>query len=145
MSLTNPTAYSLLLALAGRVPAGSTPGLDRLLAEQNFPASVRGVAIFTAIPTADQVRALEDLGLAVNPMQYVALADVTGPVSAMEAAVRRGIATDVHLDERVESRNPAYRVRRSSDAPRRIEASADPVVVSMVGRSPSHRLRARRV
>jgi hypothetical protein len=130
MTMTNPTAYSLLLALAGRVPAGSTPGLNRLLAEQDLPSSVRGVATFTAIPTADQVRALEELGLAVDPMRYVALADVTGPVSAMEAAVQRGIATDVHLDERE---------HRSIDGPRQIESRGSSVVVSMIGRPAPHR------
>ena len=122
MSLTNPTAYSLLLALAGRVPAGSTPGLDRLLAEQDLPPWVHGVATFTAIPTAAQVRALEELGLIVDPMQYVALAEVTGPVSAMEAAVRRGIATDVHLDERGQNPDSSHGVDRSTDEPGRIES-----------------------
>src|SRR5215213_10932911 len=66
MILNNRTAYSLLLALSGRVPAGTTPGLDGLLAEQDPDSTIRGVATFAAVPTVEQVRALEELGLAVQ-------------------------------------------------------------------------------
>lgn len=99
------TAFSILLALAGRVPAGTTPGLDRLLAEQDPDSTTRGVAVFHAVPTAEQVRALEALGLAVQPMHSVSLAEVEGRVSAMRAAVAAGIAKDVYLDERTPDRN----------------------------------------
>lgn len=122
MSLINRTAFSLLLALSGRVPAGTTPGLNRLLAEQDPDSTTRGVAVFTAVPTPEQVRALEKLGLEVEPMQCVALADVAGPVSAMQAAVAAGIATDVYLDERgtdSKSARPARRFARTGiEAPR---------------------------
>jgi hypothetical protein len=130
MNLTY-TAHSLLLALAGRVPAGTTPGLDRLLAEQDPGSTTEGVATFNAVPTAEQVRALEKLGLAVQPMQYVALANVAGPVSAMQAAVAQGVATDVYLDELARDRKPvchAHRFTRKS----RSESPRDPVVLTMV-------------
>ena len=115
MSLTgvpNRTAYSVLLALAGKVPAGTTPGLNRLLAEYDLASPVRAIATFTARPTADQVDALEHLGLTVRPMQHVPLADVTGSVSAMQAAVEHGIATDVYLDERTEDASVGVYRRR---------------------------------
>jgi hypothetical protein len=134
MSLFNPTAYSLLLALSGRVPAGTTPGLDRLLAEQDPDGTIRGVAVFGAVPTAEQVRGLERLGLAVQPMQYVALADVAGPVRAMQAAVVEGIAADVYLDERPQDRKPvrsAHRFTQNADRVTRTESPRDSVVVSM--------------
>jgi hypothetical protein len=123
MNLTiNRTAFSVLLALSGRGPAGTTPGLDRLLSEQDPDDTTRGLATFGAVPTAEQVRALEKLGLAVHPMQYVALADVAGPVSAMQAAVAEGIATDVYLDERETDRKPvrpAHRFMRTGiESPR---------------------------
>lgn len=123
MSLTiNRTAFSLLLALSGRVPAGTTPGLNRLIAEQDPDGMTRGVATFAAVPTTRQVRALEKLGLAVQPMRSVALADVSGPVSAMQAAVAQGIATDVYLDERETDRKPvrpAHRFTRTGiESPR---------------------------
>jgi hypothetical protein len=130
ISLTN-TAYSLLLALAGRVPAGTTPGLNRLLAEQDPGSTTRGVATFRAVPTAEQVCALEELGLAVQPMQYVAMANVAGPVGAMQAAVAEGIATDVYLDELAPARKPvraAHRFTRET----RIESPRDAVVLAMV-------------
>lgn len=110
----NRTAHSLFIALAGKVPAGTTPGLDRLLAE-HVPASVlRGVAIFSDTPAADQVLALEQLGLTVQPMRHAPLADVTGTVGAMKAAVEQGIAIDVYLDERSEdTRSSVYRRRQA--------------------------------
>lgn len=130
ISLTN-TAYSLLLALAGKVPAGTTPGLNRLLAEQDPSSTTRGVATFGAVPTAEQVRALEELGLTVQPMHSIGLADVAGPVRAMQASVAAGIATDVYLDERVPDSQPLHAAHRFMGEPR-TQSPRNPVVLSMV-------------
>ncbi|HUR83031.1 MAG TPA: S8 family serine peptidase [Thermoanaerobaculia bacterium] len=100
------------LALAGQAQDDQmTPGLSRLLAASNLSLSARGIATFDAIPTATQVRALQALGLAVQPMSRVPLANVVGPLSAMQAAVANGIATDVYPDERIQLLDTA-----SSDA-----------------------------
>ena len=80
----------------------ATPGLNRLLAAHAVTSSVRGVATFDAIPTAERVAALQQLGLAVQGMKHVPLANVFGPVSAMQAAVANGLASDVYPDERIE-------------------------------------------
>ncbi|HVE69783.1 MAG TPA: S8 family serine peptidase [Thermoanaerobaculia bacterium] len=79
----------------------ATPGLSRLLAAHELALSVRGIATFDAVPTTEQVRALQALGLAVQPMRHVALANVAGPVGAMQSAVANGLATDVYPDERI--------------------------------------------
>ena len=132
MSLsTNSTAFSLLLALAGRVPAGTTPGLDHLLAEQGPESTAHGFATFDAVHTAEQVRALEALGLAVEPMHHVGLAKVGGRVSAMQAAVAQGIATDVHLNELERDRKPVRSEHRFTRETR-FESPRDPVVLAMV-------------
>lgn len=94
---------TFLLAFAIQAQdADPTPGLTRLLAAQQLTTSVRGVATFDAIPTADQVRALQQLGLAVQPMRHVPLANVAGSVAALQSAVANGLAADVYPDERIE-------------------------------------------
>jgi serine protease AprX len=89
-------------------PAPSRVGLDRLLATD--AGSARGIATFSAAPTADEVSALRDLGLVVQPMQRLPLALVQGPVSALTEAVRSGTAVDVYPDEKL-----AYHDTRSSN------------------------------
>ena len=78
-------------------PAPSRVGLDRLLATD--VGSARGIATFSAVPTAAEVSALRDLGLVVQPMQRLPLALVQGPVSALTEAVSSGAADDVYPDE----------------------------------------------
>ncbi len=131
MTLNNRTAFSLLLALAGRVPAGATPGLDRLLDVQEPGSTTHGFATFDAVPTAEQVRALEALGLSVQPMHHVALAKVAGPVSAMQAAVAQGIATDVHLNELERDTKPVRSEHRFTRETR-FASPRDAVILSMV-------------
>ncbi|HEX6084402.1 MAG TPA: S8 family serine peptidase [Thermoanaerobaculia bacterium] len=94
----------LVLALAAEAQdAQLTPGLTRLLAAHELTATpIRGIATFDTIPTADRVAALRQLGLAVQPMKHVALANVAGSVSAMQSAVASGLAVDVYPDERIE-------------------------------------------
>ena len=112
----DPNALSILLALAGKAKNDwFTPGLARLVATHDLTSTARGVATFDSVPTPERVRALQKLGLDVQPMTRVALANVTGPVSAMRAAVRNGLATDAFPDERLDE---TARFRR--DAPRRI-------------------------
>jgi serine protease AprX len=94
----------VVLALAAEAQdAQLTPGLTRLLAAHELTtAPIRGIATFDSIPTAERVAALRQLGLAVQPMKHVALANVVGPVSAMQSAVANGVAVDVYPDERIE-------------------------------------------
>ena len=94
---TTGTATSTSTSVAGsRLPIG----LSRLLAH-GTPTG-RAIATFDAIPTAADVRALESLGLTVQPMEHLKMALVAGPVTAMRAAVTRGVATDVYPDEKAE-------------------------------------------
>jgi serine protease AprX len=96
-------AVTLFLALAIQAQdAEPAPGLSRLLAAHPLTSSVRGIATFTGIPAAGQVAALRQLGLAVQPMKHVALANVVGSVAAMQDAVANGIVTDVYPDERIQ-------------------------------------------
>ncbi len=85
------------------VPSGI--GLDRLLASD--ADSARGIATFSAVPTAAEVGALRDLGLVVQPMQRLPLALVQGPVSALTKAVSSGTADDVYPDEQLEYQDTA--------------------------------------
>jgi serine protease AprX len=90
---------------AGRINAqGSpdTPGLTRILAVKTASEVTRGIAVFAATPGAADVATLQQLGLAVQPMNHVPLAVVVGPVSAMQAAVSGGHAQDVYPDEQVQ-------------------------------------------
>jgi serine protease AprX len=91
-----------------QTPAPSRIGLDRLLATD--AESARGIATFDSVPTPDDVSALRDLGLVVQPMQRLPLALVQGPVSALTEAVGSGVADDVYPDEKL-----AYDDTRSSD------------------------------
>jgi serine protease AprX len=89
--------------------AGLPTGLTRLLTD-GTPTG-RAIATFDAVPTAADVRALEALGLTVQPMKHLKMALVAGPVDAMRAAVTRDVATDVYPDEQAEMLDTA-----SSDA-----------------------------
>jgi serine protease AprX len=104
-----PVAIGLVVAslLAGALPqvaaaAATHIGLSQLLAVKSPASLARGVATFSAVPTAGQVSAMRGLGLSVQPMQKVRLALVYGPVGAMQQAVNQGIATDVYPDDRIE-------------------------------------------
>lgn len=88
-----------------------TPGLTRILTSHGGSEVIRGVATLAAVAGAADVINLRLLGLAVQPMKHVPLAVVVGPVTALQAAVTRGYAQDVYLDERVELFDT-----RSSDA-----------------------------
>jgi serine protease AprX len=87
-------------AAQAQAPAPSRVGLDRLLATD--AGSARGIATFSAVPTAAEVSALRKLGLVVQPMRRLPLALVQGPVSALTRAVSNGTANDVYPDERLE-------------------------------------------
>ena len=99
-------------ARALSLPGGLPTGISSLLASTSVgAASLRGIATFDTVPTALQVVALENLGLVVQPMRHVPLALVSGPVTAMQAAVVNGTANDVYPDEPIELLDTA-----SSDA-----------------------------
>jgi len=87
-------------AASAETPTPERTGLDRLLAED--VTSARGIATFATAPTADQVAALRDLGLVVQPMQKLPLALVQGSVDALAGAVSAGIARDVYPDEQLQ-------------------------------------------
>jgi serine protease AprX len=101
-------ALAVALLITAIIPsamtaASATPtGLSQILAV-NAPTTVaRGIATFSAVPTAGQVNALKGLGLTVQPMHKVRLALVQGPVSAMQLAVTNGVALDVYPDNPIE-------------------------------------------
>jgi serine protease AprX len=95
-------------AIPGRAPAtravgANLPtGLSALLASARAGTSVRGIATFDAVPTAAQQAALEGLGLAVQRMHHVPLALVSGPVTAIQAAVSGNYANDVYPNEPIQ-------------------------------------------
>ena len=98
-----------------QAPAPSRVGLDRLLASD--VGSARGIATFSAVPTAAEVSKLRNLGLVVQPMQRLPLALVQGPVSALTAAVSSGAANDVYPDEKLQyDDTPSSNVVSSSTA-----------------------------
>ena len=97
-SLTGATTAAA--SPASLTTTGTPPGLSRLLA--GGTPSGRAIATFDAVPTADEVDALESLGLTVQPMKRLPLALVAGPVAAMTEAVTDGVADDVYPDEQVE-------------------------------------------
>lgn len=96
-------AFSLAMLPAGKPAADAlssadTPGLERLLAHYVGDAPTRGIATFEAVPTAGQISALQNLGLAAQAMHRLPLALVYGEADAMSAAVAGGIANDVYPD-----------------------------------------------
>ena len=110
--------FASLIAIAcllgtPRIEAQSlTPnGLKRLTAALDDSVVTRAIATFHANPTIAQRIALQQLGLAVQPLKHVPLAVVHGPVALMRAAVLNGMVKDVYPDERIELFNTA-----SSDA-----------------------------
>jgi serine protease AprX len=95
------TAAACALALAA-------PGALRADAADLTAGPVqRGIATFSERPTADQVDALRDLGLTVQPMRSLPLVLVAGPSGALAAAVTRGVAQDVYPDERLQYHDTA--------------------------------------
>jgi serine protease AprX len=101
VAMASPWASGPARALS--VPGVLPPGISSLLASTLAgSASIRGIATFAAVPTADQVSGLESFGLVVQPMRHVSLALVTGPVGAMQAAVLNGAADDVYPDEAIQ-------------------------------------------
>jgi serine protease AprX len=89
------TAAACALALTG-------PGALRAADAADLSAGPvhRGIATFSAKPTADQVDALRDLGLTVQPMKSLPLVLVAGPAGALARAT--GIAQDVYPDEQLQ-------------------------------------------
>jgi serine protease AprX len=94
-------ALTLSVGSVAAAPTGNSApnGLSALRAANKSTASVRGIATFDGVPKRAEVKALRRLGLTVNPMKNVSLAIVYGKVSAMNAAVNRGIANDVYPDD----------------------------------------------
>ncbi len=99
---------AVVLAAAGLTNAASrdvesrTIGLARLLSAHQLQDVVVGIATFEEIPSRNRVRALQGLGLVVQPMERLPLALVRGPLAALRAAVRSGRASDVYANERIE-------------------------------------------
>ena len=87
-----------LMAPGPAAAATSKTGLSQLTAAYSLAKVTRGIAVFSSVPTAEQVAGLELLGLTVQPMQKLRLALVQGTVAAMRQAVRDGIARDVYPD-----------------------------------------------
>ncbi len=110
-------ALGAALLLTAIIPSAVTAtaslptGLSQILAVKSLTASTRGIAEFSAVPSASKVSALKNLGLTVQPMHAVRLALVSGPVSAMKRAVTSGVALDVYPDDPVQLLDTA-----SSDA-----------------------------
>jgi serine protease AprX len=87
----------------GAAATEAPPGVSRLTAAYDDAAlSTRGIASFEAPPTAEQIAALQALGLAAQPMRHVPLAIVQGTVASMQSAVASGLAVDVYPDEPIQ-------------------------------------------
>src|SRR4051794_39848764 len=78
------------------IDAGTNPGLSALVASASPASETRGIAEFSAVPSAAQVAALRALGLTVQPMHHLPLALVAGTVAQMQSAVTSGAAEDVY-------------------------------------------------
>ncbi len=95
----------LVAALVAPGAAAAAPrgnGLSQIMAAYSSAKVVRGIAVFPAVPTAQQIGALKGLGLTVQPMHQLRLALVKGPVSAMRQAITSGVAADVYPDAPIE-------------------------------------------
>ena len=89
------TAAACALAL-------TAPGLraDAAVALPDPAPALRGIATFSARPTATQVDALRDLGLVVQPLRSLPMVLVAGPAAALSKAT--DVADRVYPDERLE-------------------------------------------
>ena len=141
-------AAALLLALAlalaasplsGRpvhaltVPGALPIGISSLLASPaSGVGSIRGIATFSAVPSASQVAGLEALGLVVQPMRHVPLALVAGTAAAMQAAVVGGAAEDIYPDLPLELFDTASSDAMGSALPRAAGFTGEGVTVAIV-------------
>jgi serine protease AprX len=128
---------AISLALSGAVTTSavspSVPtGLGQLLTAYAPTASVRGIAEFGAVPTSGQVRALEALGLVVQPMRHVPLALVSGLVSSMQAAVAGGVADDIYPDTPIQLFDTASSDAMGTALPRAAGYTGKGVTVAVV-------------
>ncbi|MGA8846281.1 MAG: S8 family serine peptidase [Nocardioides sp.] len=95
MSPYAATAATGTLSSTSTTPA--LPGLSRLLALGS--AAERGIVSFDAVPNTAQVRALQRLGLVVQPMSQLPLALVAGTPAQLVSSVTSGLGNDVYPDE----------------------------------------------
>jgi serine protease AprX len=132
-----------LLAAVLATPLGSRPvraidlgvptGVSQLLASTvSAAASIRGIAVFAAVPTAGQVTGLEALGLIVQPMRHVPLALVEGTIPQMHAAVTTGVAQDVYPDDALELFDTASSDAMGAALPRAADFTGQGVTVGIV-------------
>ena len=123
-------------------PAPSRIGLDRLLASD--ADSARGIATFSAVPTAAEVRALRDLGLVVQPMQRLPLALVQGPVVRADGGRRQRDRPTTSTPTRSWSYHDTASVQRRLLLDRRGRAAACPGLHRQGRHRRRRRLRLRR-
>jgi serine protease AprX len=97
LSTSGTTSAATGNAAPATTEAVVSPGLQLLRADAT--ARGFGIATFDAVPTAEQVDALVDLGLVVQPMRRLPLAIVGGTDAALLEAVEAGIADDVYPQE----------------------------------------------
>ena len=92
-----------LLLVASTAAASGLPGVPGLsTGSAGSGVTVRGIATFGAVPSADQVTSLRALGLRVQPMEHLPLAIVEGPAATLQQAVASGTAADVYPDRPIE-------------------------------------------
>ena len=122
-----PTGAGVLAPAAAPAAVALPTGLTRLLADGT--QSGRAIVELAHVATASDVHALDALGLRTQAMKRLPLAIVTGPTTAMKAAVTTGLAQDVYPDERIELLDTA-----SSDAMSSSTAAATSVRKRFTGK-----------
>jgi serine protease AprX len=143
---------ALPLALAGLLAFGATtPVVDALTSTTALPAprpgtvrlaaalagaaptdAVRGIATFDAVPGAGEVRALEALGLAVQPMEHLPLAIVQGTALQLADLSASSLVRDLYPEDRIELTWDESNASMTADAAQALGFTGEGVQVAVV-------------
>lgn len=114
----------------------SRPGAAQLAAavEAAEPAAtLRAIATFGGrTPTGPQVAALRDLGLAVQPLERLPLALLSGTAAQLQAVLDRGLAADVYPDEQLEWHWTTSNKTMTADAAQALGFTGEGVTVAVI-------------
>jgi len=144
-------AVAVSIILAGPAAAAATglpPGL-RAIAESGLPDTepVLAVAMLGRVPAAEDVAALQDLGLVAQPLKHLPMVLTKGTVPQLLRAVATGAARDMYLDQPLQWHSRESTAAMSADLTRALGYDGKGIGVAIVdsGIDATHPVLAQRV